>query len=565
MAESNIMDKTGDLIKQLGKAFLELQSHKETAENKIMWKEIEEHYCQLQTTMVKQFSELESREKAYKEEESEFYSFLEVRAANVVAKEQDMMDRVQELKNEAVAAITEVRAMHPSASLESTDVGYNKESKISSPSGDKNAILTAKEEPHKTVESDGVVGEVELRHKLTQFCEQMNAKGLVSFILENQKIVPRISDEVSVALESASEPGRLVLASLEGFFPSDPNTQEGNKKDAVLQGMRQSCLVVLDAMATLLAKADFRADHLLNPEFKQQAKAIADMWKPNMADAGIHAANGNSLEAEAFLQLLSVFRIASEFDDEELCKLVLAVVKKRQLPELCRSLGLAHKMPGVVESLINSGKQIDAVHLAHAFQLTKSFPLVTLLQTYLKDLRRNSQGKKGGAGSGQKDANAQELAALKVVIQCVHDYDLEADYPLDPLHRRVAQLEKAKPDKKRFGESGKNQQVKKPRTNGGFRAPPATATVVSRQAPTYAGERTYAGIAERFPRAVPDPYTYQAPTQSTYGQPGYDHRSYYYPHGERVAAPTYAAYNTAPLGYTKYTSSGMPTSHPSYI
>lgn len=56
---------------------------------------------------------------------------------------------------------------------------------------------------------------------------------------------------------------------------------------------------------------------------------------------------------------------------------------------------------GVVESLINSGKQIDAVHLAHAFQLTKSFPLVTLLQTYLKDLRRNSQGKKGGAGSGQ--------------------------------------------------------------------------------------------------------------------------------------------------------------------
>lgn len=56
---------------------------------------------------------------------------------------------------------------------------------------------------------------------------------------------------------------------------------------------------------------------------------------------------------------------------------------------------------GVVESLINSGKQIDAVHLAHAFQLTESFPLVPLLQTYLKDLRRNSQGKKGGAGGGQ--------------------------------------------------------------------------------------------------------------------------------------------------------------------
>lgn len=166
----------------------------------------------------------------------------------------------------------------------------------------------------------------------------------------------------------------------------------------------------------------------------------------------------------------------------------------------------------------------------------------------------------------QKDANAQELTALKAVIQCVHSYDLEADYPLDPLHRRVAQLEKAKPDKKRFGESGKNHQAKKPRTNGGFRAPPAAATVVTRQAPAYTGERAFAGIAERFPRAVPDPYAYQGPTQSTYGHPGYDHRSYYYPHGERVAAAaTYTTYNTAPSGYASYTNSGLPTSHPSYL
>lgn len=52
-----------------------------------------------------------------------------------------------------------------------------------------------------------------------------------------------------------------------------------------------------------------------------------------------------------------------------------------------------------MESLINSGKQIDAVHFAHAFQLTESFPLVPLLKTYLKDLRRNSQGKGGNLGN----------------------------------------------------------------------------------------------------------------------------------------------------------------------
>lgn len=571
MADSNLMDKTHSLIEQLGKAFLVLESHKYAAEDKVFWKEIEEHFRHLETVMVKKFLELEIREKAFNEEESEFLSFLEVREADVAAKEQDMIDRIQELKNAAVTAIAEVRANHPSATLEPIDVGDNKESKVSSPHGDKNAILTAQEEPPFKTDENGVAGEVKPSPELTQFCEQMDAKGLLNFTMENHKNIPAIRDELSVALESATKPGRLVLASLEGFYPPDSNTQEGDKKYAVLQGMRKSCLILLEAMATLLAKAGPSADHLLNLEIKQQAKAIADEWKPKMADGGTDAANGNSLEAEAFLQILATFRVASEFDEEELCKIVLAVVQNRQMPELCRSLGLAHKMPGVVESLINSGKQIEAVHFAHAFQLTESFPLVPLLKTYLKDLRRNSQGKggnSGNAGGAQNDANTQELAALKAVIHCVQDYKLEADYPLDPLQRRVAQLEKTRSGKKRLGESGKHQQMKKARANGGFhgyRAPTVAAAVAGRQAPPVFGERTYAGKAERYPHAVPNTYNYQAPTQSTYGQPAYDQRSYYYLHDERVAAAPPTTYDTAPPSYDSYMVSGMPSSHQPYI
>ena len=39
--------------------------------------------------------------------------------------------------------------------------------------------------------------------------------------------------------------------------------------------------------------------------------------------------------------------------------------------------------------------------------------------------------------------NAQELGALKAVIRCVEEYKLETDYPLDPLQKRVAQLERS--------------------------------------------------------------------------------------------------------------------------
>lgn len=57
---------------------------------------------------------------------------------------------------------------------------------------------------------------------------------------------------------------------------------------------------------------------------------------------------------------------------------------------------------GIVEFLINSGKQIDAVHFIHAFQLMESFPPVPLLKTYLKELRRNSQGKGVSSGGGRQ-------------------------------------------------------------------------------------------------------------------------------------------------------------------
>lgn len=578
------IDATISLIEQLGKAFLELKAHKDAAEDNVQWSEIEEYFQHLETMMKKKIEELALREKDFKEKESETCTLLAEREAAVAAKEQDLLDRIQELKDAAVAAIAEARAKHEPEPLEPIDGGDGKETKVSGSLGDTNALLDVPEEnsPNKTGENaEGVAAEVKPRPELTQFCEHMDAKGLLNYTMEHQKNISAIRVELSVALESATEPGHLVLASLEGFYPpDDTTTQEGDKRDAALRGLHLSCIMFMEAMATLLARADPGADHLLNPEIKQQAKAIANEWKPKLAGAaGTDAANAkNSLEAEAFLQLLATFSIASEFDEEELCKHVLAVAHKRRAPELCRSLGLAHKMPGVVEALVNSGRQIDAVHFIHAFELTERFPAVPLLKTYLKDLRRNSQGKpsnSGGAAGAQNDANAQELAALRAVIRCVKEYKLGADYPLDPLQKRVTQLERSKPDKKRSGESGKHQQFKKPRNGGfhGFRSPasapvPAPTGGGGRQGgPAVFAERAMyaAGIAERYPpHAVPSTYDYQTPSQPTYAQqPPYDQRSYYYTQDDRVSAAS--TYNAAPPSYGSYVGSGMQSSHQQYM
>ncbi|XP_031277963.1 FRIGIDA-like protein 3 [Pistacia vera] len=557
-------DTPSSMIEQLGKIYLELEAHKNASDNKIQWKEIEEHFRNLEMTLKRKSEELESREKEYEKKESEIRALVAKRMATVADKEQDLIDRVQELKDAAVAAIAEARANYQPTSLDPADVGDNQDSMVSSSLGDTNS--PGKYIPHEIGEN--AKGDVKPRPEIMQFCKQMDTKGLLNFTMENQKKLFAIREELSVALESAMEPARLVLDLLEGFYPPAETDQPLDKKDAALQGMRKSCIIFIEAMAALLARTDPGADHLLNPEIKQQAKAIADEWKPNLASVGNDAANANSLEAEAFLQLLATFRIASEFDEEELCKLVLVVSRRRQAPGLCRSLGLSHKVPGLVESLVNSGKQIDAVHFIHAFQLTESFPPVPLLKTYLKDLRRNSQGKgvsSGGATGAQIDVNAQELAALKAVVNCVKEYKLEADYPLDPLQKRVAQLERSKSDKKRGGDFGKHQHSKKQRANGGYRGHRShggKAAPGRHVPPVFSDRAAYGGMPERYPQAGPNPYDYQVPGQPAFAQQPTDQRLYFYPQDDRVNVTSYTA---APANYAGYMGSGLQSSHQPYM
>ncbi|XP_010271588.1 PREDICTED: FRIGIDA-like protein 3 isoform X2 [Nelumbo nucifera] len=573
MADSEpvVMDteSTASMVEQLGKAFIELESHKDASEDTANWKEIEEHFCNLEKVLKSRFDEFEEKERTFEDKKSETSTLLAEKEAVVAAQEQAFLNRVQEVKDAAVAAILEAWEKYKSTSPEPADDGGNTESKVSSSfNGDNNASVPAPEEesPLRSGEhAEGVaVEEVKPRPELTQFCEQMDAKGLLNFVMENWKNLAVLRQEIHVALQSATEPARLVLDSLDGFYPPDQTIDQANKRDAALQGMRRSCVLLMEAVAPLLARAEPGDDHLLSPETKQQAKAIADEWKPKLAAMDIDAANGNSLEAEAFLHLLATFRIASEFDEEELCKLVLAVARRRQTPELCRSLGLTHKMPGVVESLIIRGRQVDAVHFVQAFQLTESFPPVPLLKTYLKDLRRNSQGK-GAAGGTQSDVNTQELAALRAVIRCVEEYKLEAEYPLDPLQKRVAQLEKSKSEKKRTGEVVKHQPPKKARANGGYYGARMPVAPMDRQPPPVFNERgAYMGMGatERYPHAGPATYDYQVPSQSAYVQQANTQRPYYYPQDDRVTATSYPP---APSNYGAYMGGGLQSSNQSYM
>ncbi|KAG9440230.1 hypothetical protein H6P81_020395 [Aristolochia fimbriata] len=570
--------QTATMIEQLSKVFAEIETHRETSSTcMIPWKEIEEYFLNLESSFKKKLSDLVEKEKALEEKETKTAELLAQREAEVAGKEQALLDRLQELKDSAVSAIVEARSKYTVSSLESTNIEENAEKKVSSPSNGEDPLSAPEEksldksDPH----PEAVAVEVKPRPELIQLCEQMDVKGLLKYISENRNTLSAIREEMPLALKSAPEPARLVLDSLEGFYPPDMTTShEGNTRDLAQMGLRKSCILLMESVVPLLMGTE--TEHAVSAEMKQQAKAIADEWKPKLAgEVELDAANGSALEAQAFLQLLATFGIASEFDEDELCKLVLAVSNRRQTSELCRSLGLTHKVPGIVETLVGSGRQIDAVHFIQAFQLAETFPPVPLLKTYLKDLRRNSQGKGGtlSAAGVQNDANAQELAALKVVIKCIEEYKLEGEYELSPLQKRVAQLQKAKTDKKRVVDSAK-PSPKRLRGSGRFGS--------SRQPPPMMYERGgYREGPDRYPYMGPPSYEYPPPSQSAYGQQSsyqqssyqqssYQQSSYQQPSYQQPSYPQpyYYQEEQAPVGmsgppnYNRYSGGGFHGSVP---
>ncbi|KAL4582198.1 hypothetical protein LXL04_006740 [Taraxacum kok-saghyz] len=581
---------TPSLLEQLGNALTELQSHSDvTSDTCVTFTEISDHFRNLEQKLLQKYTDLESKQQSFNQQQSNHHQSLAEKLAAVTQKEQDMFDRIQLLKDAAVTAISEARAAHlpPPVYTTADDVIDDMEVVPNSPGDD----------------VDGGDESVTFFDELTRLCDEMDAKGLVSFFMENRKNVNVLREELSHVLKSSKEPGRLVLDSLQGFYPDNTVTDTVTSGS---QAMRQSCIYIMEALNVMLEGGEMGADVLLGLEIKQQAKSMADEWKPKLVvhvhdhdhdHENINVNDGKSLEAEAFLQLVGTFRIASEFDEDELCKLVFAVCERRHAPNLCRPLGLNHKMPGVVEELISNGKLISAVHFVHGFKLSDRFPTVPLLKTYLKDLRRSSQGKRGNWGnldSGLNEGNTKELVALQNVVYCVQKYDLETEYPLEAIYRRVEQLERAKVDRKRSRDPPSNNN----NNNNRFRDSPTThhyqnkkrsrgggrggdrggggggyghhhdhrrhgAASNGRHVPAYMDRSLYAAQpGEQYPQV--DHYSYPptqaaAPpgTQAAYSQQVYEQSAYYYPPPEPAAAATPAA---ATYGVT-YTSSGAPAAY----
>lgn len=204
--------------------------------------------------------------------------------------------------------------------------------------------------------------EVRVRPELKVLCEIMDGDGLRKYIVNHKKDVGALRNELPSALQCAIDPACMVLGALEGYhLPESASVtminpslrQQGNSekdKESGVSANRRACILLLECLVLVLADTVLGADHPVVPtNVKESAKQVADQWKSRIDLQGDAA--GYSLDAQAFLQLVATFGFATEYKDDELCKLVTPVARRRQTPALCQSLGLSAEIPaGRVEA-----------------------------------------------------------------------------------------------------------------------------------------------------------------------------------------------------------------------
>nr|ABR17986.1 unknown [Picea sitchensis] len=403
---SAAMDAEASKKERLHKEFLELQLHSSALVNfTVQWKELEDHFNELEKLMQKRFEEF-GRKGTENEKEKK------------------------------------------SAAENSTGIPNKTSEK-------KSVAEKSTGNPNKT--SPALKDDVKPRPQLKFLCEKMDGEGLKKFLADSRSDITEIPNEVPAALRCAPDPAKLVLQTLEGFYPA------GNGGELCMgRGLqRYACNLLLESLPFVLSPDE------VSSEAKKDAQKIAAAWKSK------HSVNPeyptNTQEAKAFLQLLASYGISKEFKDDDLCELVLCISPLPKAHEFCHALQITHTIPDIVEKLRSRRKYLDAIYYAYAFGLVEKITPIPLLKAYLEDEKKKSEElvQKGKDVGAQNTATSREIASLNTIIKFIELHKLESQMSIEDLQKRVGQLQRTMSERKRQAKAIKSSLTKRARLSSG--------------------------------------------------------------------------------------------------
>ncbi|KAE9599920.1 hypothetical protein Lal_00045871 [Lupinus albus] len=231
------------------------------------------------------------------------------------------------------------------------------------------------------------------------------------------------SNDVLVYLKTSSDPAQLVLDIIQN--PISPWREKG------CNGL------TIESWQIVLLEQLMR----LSPQIKSRLRDEA-MKLAHDLEADIRESNENSVLVLSFLLLLSIYGLASDFNEDKVLKLFEFAAQHKQALELFRSLGFTDKVSDFVQNLIKKQKHIEAVGFICAYNLVEKNGPVDLLREYTRNSRLVCEKicKESKSLELKVKAIDQEIASLDAVLQCISDNNIESQDLQKEIQDRIIKL-----------------------------------------------------------------------------------------------------------------------------
>ncbi|CAM0871767.1 unnamed protein product [Alopecurus aequalis] len=276
--------------------------------------------------------------------------------------------------------------------------------------------------------------------QLELLCSGMDGPGLRAYLIEHRDELRDPARALDAALLVAPDPGLLVLAAAAGFCRAPPGEGETNGDAKV------SCRLLIDLLDRIRALGVKPS-----PEAREEARAVAADWKQSKR---IEAQTLFKNETIAFLLLVGVFGLVPDVGGtDQVLDLVVSISSRERAVEIFLGLGLDldKQMPFLAQTMINKGKQLDAVKFIQALNLVHKYPLLPVLRSYMNDAKNAGSliRIRGDSSASQDAGDAKERMLLGVLRKFIKEQKLEQLPILEEANNRMAQLDQQSAERKR--------------------------------------------------------------------------------------------------------------------
>ncbi|XP_071700822.1 FRIGIDA-like protein 4b [Rutidosis leptorrhynchoides] len=258
---------------------------------------------------------------------------------------------------------------------------------------------------------------------------RMDFNGLLNCLLDRRKDSIAVREEIMVAMTESVDVLGFVLDAIEDFVQIKVSGKKLNRmadRRWVYGMLIQAALPIGgDGGGVVVAKS-----------LKERAMAVLEIWK-GVLGGGEGSDGVGSVEAAMFLEIVIGFGLKDKWDDEFLMKLIMEYSGRKEMPKLALALGYGDKMKDIIDELMKTGKEADAVYFACETGLTEQYPPVPLLKACLRKYREITCK----LTSSLEDVN-NEVNCVKAAIKCVEDHKLESHFTIANLKQRLKELDR---------------------------------------------------------------------------------------------------------------------------